>query len=487
MNIDCNLKWSLGRVVGMSVLNKYEDITISNLVVNPENPRMMEELSNEAEAINFLLEDIPLRMKTLAQDIASKGYVYDPPLIRKEQNGSWKVYDGNRRVSCVKLLNDPSILNNKDHRDYFTRLVETYKANIPSKINCRIEDDQKVIDDILERRHAGGDTGIGQMPWKPDEKDRFFERASISHKPRFGTELSKLLREKGILGKTERIKVSIFDRLLSSEDYRNKVGVTFKGNTINFVGDEKRSLKALQHIIHDAASGKVNLNKAWSNSEKDKYFVYLTEQGLLPINENDNNRSNQGALDKESKKDADSENNKIQSDDKKLKKTRKTKPYTRSNLIPSDTQFEFDTHEKTARIRNVIIELQEDLYFFKHLNSIAVMFRVLIEMCVDHYIETQKVALLQGKSGRLLEGLSDKYKACLTHMAANGKITKKDSNVLVRYAYDGQFLSIDTFHSYVHHRLAHPVQSDLIAMWDQIQPFIQQTLIVKDKDQKEAA
>lgn len=65
----------------MAVLNKYQDILVSDLVVNAENPRMMEELSNEAEAINFLLEDIPLRMRTLAQDIADKGYVYDPPLI----------------------------------------------------------------------------------------------------------------------------------------------------------------------------------------------------------------------------------------------------------------------------------------------------------------------------------------------------------------------------------------------------------------------
>lgn len=463
----------------MAVLNKYQDILVSDLVVNAENPRMMEELSNEVEAINFLLEDIPLRMRTLAQDIAEKGYVYDPPLIRKEGN-IWKVYDGNRRVSCVKLLHNPSILNDKAHQEYFIKLASTNQESIPLKINCRIEDDKKVINDILERRHAGGDTGIGQMPWKPDEKDTFFVREGISHKPRFGTELSKLLREKEILGKTERIKVSILDRLLSSEGYRKRVGVTFKGNKIDFIGDEKRSLKALQHIIHDAASGKINLNKAWSNSEKEKYFESLCEQGLLPINKNDNDPSTEH---KPTNKDKDEDS----PTDKNQTKHKKTKAYTRANLIPPEVHFDFDSTEKTARIRNVIVELQEDLYLFKHLNSIAVMFRVLIEMCVDHYIETQKVTLLENKNGKKLEGLADKYKACLSHMADMSYITNKDKDVLIRYAYDGQFLSIETFHSYVHHRLAHPVQSDLIAMWDQIQPFIQQALTIRDKSKKEAA
>lgn len=457
----------------MSVLNKYEDISISDLIVNAENPRMMEELSDEVEAINFLIDDIPTRMKTLAQDIADKGYVYDPPLVKKEGR-AWKVYDGNRRVSCVKLLQNPSIIKNKEHQDFFKKLADLNQNKTPLKINCRIEDDQKVINDILERRHAGGDTGIGQMPWKADEKDNFFVRAGITHKPRFGTELSKLLRDKNILGKTERIKVSIFDRLLSSEDFRNKVGLSFKDNKISFTSDEKRALKVLQHIIHDASSGKVNLNKAWSNEEKNKYFLQLTEQGLLPI-------------DKTKTKEETGEEKPTPSNPDKAKKTKKIKTYLRTNLIPADTRFEFDSTEKTARIKNVIIELQEDLYFFKHLNSIAVMFRVLIEMCVDHYIEANTVQLLENKNGRKDESLSGKYKACLGWMVDKGHLTSKDKDVLIRYSYDGQFLSIETFHAYVHHRLAHPVQSDLIAMWDQIQPFLQIALALKRDETAKAA
>lgn len=466
----------------MGVLNKYEDILVSELVVNAENPRMIEELSDEVEAINFLVEDIPLRMKTLAQDIADKGYVYDPPLIRKE-DGIWKVYDGNRRVSCVKLLQNPSILKTKEYQDYFAKLADTNRNNIPLKINCRIEEDQKVINDILERRHAGGDTGIGQMQWKPDEKDNFFARAGISHKPRFGTELSKLLRDKGILGKTERIKVSIFDRLLSSEEYRNTVGLTFKENKISFTSDERRSLKVLQHIIHDASSGKINLNKAWSNTDKNKYFQSLVEQGLLPINV----EAEKTEAETEKKEESTTSTKTSTESDEKPQKRKKTNAYVRPHLIPADTHFAFDSIEKTARIKNVIIELQEDLYFFKHLNSIAVMFRVLIEMCVDHYIESRKVPLLENKHGKKDESLSGKYKACLFNMTDNGIITSKDRDVLVRYSYDGQFLSIETFHAYVHHRLAHPVQSDLIAMWDQIQPFIQKALAIQDNPQKEAA
>ena len=72
-----------------------------------------------------LLRDIlPERMKTLAQDIAEKGSVYDPPLIRKEGNG-WRVYDGNRRVTCIKLIHNPSIAHEVTMQKFFEKLAVT--------------------------------------------------------------------------------------------------------------------------------------------------------------------------------------------------------------------------------------------------------------------------------------------------------------------------------------------------------------------------
>lgn len=431
-------------------------------------------MDDEISAINFLLEDIPDRMKTLAQDIAEKGFVYDPPLIRKETNG-WRVYDGNRRVACVKLMHNPSIANNQSMQKFFEKLAATYQGKIPLTANCRIENNLKIINDILERRHAGGDSGIGQMPWKPDEKENFLIRAGIPHKPRFGTELSRTLKEKGIIGKNDRIKVSIFDRLLNSEANKNRVGITFKGNKLAFIADEKRALEVIDRIMKDVAAGDINLNKTWSKTEKDAYFSHLENQGYLPLIAND------------AKKNAASQKIEITSDKGiyEQDKLQKEKQYVRPHLIPEGVRFSFDDAAKTARIKNVIIELQSDLFFSKHLNAIAVLFRVLIEMCVDHYIEAKEIKV-STKNNRG-PSLAEKFDACLNLMVDRGYIADKDRKVLVKFKQPEQFLSADTFHSYIHHRLAHPMQSDLIAMWDQLQPFITQCLTTSDKSKNIAA
>jgi hypothetical protein len=42
-------------------------------------------------------------MMKLAEDIVEQGGVFDPPLVKKTKN-KFVVYDGNRRVTCLKIL-----------------------------------------------------------------------------------------------------------------------------------------------------------------------------------------------------------------------------------------------------------------------------------------------------------------------------------------------------------------------------------------------
>lgn len=456
----------------MVIQNLYQDIGIAELRVNPENPRMIEELENEDDAINFLLSDIPERMKKLAQDIAEHGAVYDPPLICKD-GAHWKVFDGNRRVSCVKLLLNPQIANDQAMQRFFEKLASNYKGRIPVKINCRIETDQVAINDILERRHAGGESGIGQMPWKPEEKANFYYREGLEHKPKFGTELSRLLQDKGVIKKGDRIKVSIFDRLLSSEGYRNMVGLTFKNRRLDFYANEKEALTALTRIVEDAKSGVINLNRAWANQDKSAYLDNLKNQGILP-----SKPSHDG-------KDSSGKKNELRDPGEEKPKVKKDQPYARPHLIPEGLIFKFVKNDGTARIRNVVAELQSDLYFSRHMNAIAVLFRVLIEMSVDYYVEIRSLTFsAKDKHG---PSLATKFLACLEDMVQNGDLKDKDRKVLVKFSQPEQFLSADTFHAWVHHRLAHPVQTDLIAMWDQIQPFIMNCIHVDATKKQNAA
>lgn len=452
----------------MSVLNKYQDIPVRNLQVNPENARH-DEMISENEAINWLVDNLRERMKKLSQDIVDKGFVYDPPLVRKE-NDRWKVYDGNRRVACLKLIHNPSIAEDEKIRSFYEKLASSYQGTIPESAHCRIEDDMKVINDILERRHAGGDSGIGQMAWGPEGKDNFSRRTgSPYHKPKFGTELSRVLKEKGVVKKDEKTPVSIFDRLLSNEKYRNMVGISFKNRELNFLCNEQESLNVIKRIIDDNRIGNINLNKAWSQKEKDNYFLHLKNENVLPTNKKEGSETGNTSINNSSAKNT---------------RPKKVKPYERPTLIPQNIRLNL-SGENTSRLKNVFIELQYDLFFSKHTNAIAVMFRVLVEMCVDHYIDNHKIVVKTKKKRN--PSLSEKFDSCLSDMVSQSLISSKDRSVLIKFKQPEPFLSADTFNAYVHHRYAHPSQSDLIAKWNALEPFITICLGQNKSDTKSQA
>ena len=118
-------------------------------------------------------------MKKLAKDIVEKRRIYEPPLVRRIC-GKFEVFDGNRRVTCLKLLKDPHRAPTEELQTYFKALSDKDDFEPITLIECRIEDDAEVIDEILERRHTGSQGGIGQSNWDDRAKENFQERTGLS-------------------------------------------------------------------------------------------------------------------------------------------------------------------------------------------------------------------------------------------------------------------------------------------------------------------
>ncbi len=55
----------------------------------------------------WLLEHKADHIKHLAGDIVNQGQIYEPPLV-VPQGDKYLVYDGNRRVCCLKMLDSPA-------------------------------------------------------------------------------------------------------------------------------------------------------------------------------------------------------------------------------------------------------------------------------------------------------------------------------------------------------------------------------------------
>lgn len=80
------------------------NLPLGSLEVNRANDRHGE-LENETAAIAWLFKEREQHMRNLAKDIVDRGEIYEIPLVSPEKN-KFIVFDGNRRVTCLKLLED---------------------------------------------------------------------------------------------------------------------------------------------------------------------------------------------------------------------------------------------------------------------------------------------------------------------------------------------------------------------------------------------
>jgi hypothetical protein len=188
-------------------------------------------------------------MKNLAADIAAEGAIYDAPLVMRHDD-LYVVFDGNRRVSCLKLLLDPARAPTRDLQGYFQELRANAGEELPVSLTCQVEDDRVKIDNILYRRHTGSQRGVGQLGWNDRAKLNFVERTGQGGGINVAAEVERFLQAEGRLPQGN-IPWSTLTRLLSSEEFRNRAGFSTTGRRFRLTHDHGAVADALHRIASD--------------------------------------------------------------------------------------------------------------------------------------------------------------------------------------------------------------------------------------------
>lgn len=151
-------------------MRKYREISVRELMLWDENYRHGE-LKDEMTIINWFIQESADKVYNLAADILDKGIL--DPLIVVRNNNMFCVFDGNRRMTAIKLMLSPSLSadNNikkrfRALRDRNTSMVDEVASKMP--ILIYEEEEAKVL---IARRHNGEDGGRGIMPWKPEAQE----------------------------------------------------------------------------------------------------------------------------------------------------------------------------------------------------------------------------------------------------------------------------------------------------------------------------
>ena len=151
-------------------------LKINELVVWSDNPRngfMNDSTSlSEKDIINLLIDVVgDKKMFNLAEDIFNSGGLNGnvvPTVVLKK--GKYLVYDGNRRISAIKMLMSPDIIESQRLKDKIVTLVDGKDLSFLNEVFV-YETNEKEAIELMDKTHIGEQDGVGVIPWDAYNRD----------------------------------------------------------------------------------------------------------------------------------------------------------------------------------------------------------------------------------------------------------------------------------------------------------------------------
>ncbi len=202
------------------------DIEVNELRIWSDNPRYgnaehMDSLMDEATAINVLADVVgEQKMFALAKDIIEKGGLLGntlPTVVLTD--GLYLVYDGNRRISMLKALANPQLLEQGPLKDKIVHLVAGRDLSHLASIKVLSTDKDNALS-IMDGTHSGERGGAGLIPWDAFSRDISLDNRGLPVLYPTAFSVAKVL---GWKRKTEfRIPYTDLERLFSSVALKNE-------------------------------------------------------------------------------------------------------------------------------------------------------------------------------------------------------------------------------------------------------------------------
>ena len=265
----------------------YKDLSIASLNIYDANPRF-EKVTNQREAITLMIEDQGNKLVNLARDILENGinpgdplYVCRNPLSSRK----FDVLEGNRRITVLKLLENPSLIPEKRKAilNAFRKLNKQFLESPIEKVNCVVFDKTEDANHWIELKHTGQNNGVGTVGWDTQQKDRFDER--VKGKSSFAIQLIDFLNssdfvEDEIKNKLPEVKSSSLQRLASDPDWREVVGIEHRDGAIVTRFQPQEIIKPLVKTIKDLLDPEFTVKDIYYKEDRANYIETYTKSDL---------------------------------------------------------------------------------------------------------------------------------------------------------------------------------------------------------------
>lgn len=461
-------------------------INLNSLELDEHNARIRHGIS-QADCIAKILKKED-QLLVLMKSIADDGLSTMPILVSKSSDNGrkWRVWDGNRRVTALKLLNRPSLCRDNVLRAKIERIVAGASSEIPKSVECLWSDSEDVLIREVVSRHSGALEGAGQLGWSAYLRTLFLiGHGQPAEYKRAGLYLF-WAEENGIYV-DDGFPISTLTRFATAENL-SRLGVVLRDGEVSLTRPKDDAIRIAQRVIYDLSSGDIKVGKVHSPSQGSDYVSNVlsllgiqgepqaapqdaqvksegasisssTEMPESSVAENASRTGSGGGSEADtSSGDADSE----------MKPFRARRTGERDKIFNRKTAG-FDVPPEHRKVRDIIAEIAT----LKHTGkagtpiSLALLLRALIELSTDNY--RRKNPEIKVKD----ENLRNSVKACAQHMFNKSLLSEDQmNNVLAHCNKPGDMLNITTLQGYVHSTERFPSGETLNYMWEQIGSYV---------------
>lgn len=275
-------------------------VEIMDVSLDTDNVRLRSVEPYEADTLAYLFEYEDAF--ELASEIVQDGFFdNDLPIVVKE-DGKLIVLEGNRRISALRGLANPTCVPRyKNQLGHLRGQLSNDALEQLQSIRVMEAPDRQSVQPILASLH----TRNPKKSWPLDQQAAFYsaqlgptvsvtdlqERypSAASRIPRFirMAEMYDLVRKANLgeptlkeFSESKQFKMSIYERLYASEDFRQKLGVTFENDGhIKVQGNKKDIERILSQVVRDMKTGFLDTRRLGKQGSKD-FKEYLEGIGL---------------------------------------------------------------------------------------------------------------------------------------------------------------------------------------------------------------
>ena len=455
---------------------EYLELTIDELLLDEENPRLGT-VNSQSEALDTLLKLNQSHFRNLMLSIKRNGLDPGDSLYVIEANDpeDFIVLDGNRRLSALKVLAQPDLLDGTEAsasaKKSLLRAAEGFDRDAVEPVRCVKFDNRASAYDWIYRRHTGDMDGEGRIQWGRTEIQRFTGDRSVLDVIDFVGRNAEYTDEEWEQTRDtiESRKSSNIGRLLDSAAGKRHLGISVandgNGKTPLLSADPKWALGVLKRIIEDVRDGVVDSRSHNTASEIEGYFKSLPKELQPPKGK----RPAPKPFREISLKSAPSAGS---STPVKKPKT-KPAPRTRSTLAPKSLTFQHPLSEKGKQLLREATAIDPK----KLPVSSAAVLRAFIELTIEEYMDNVGLPKTVQKKEKTFDlTLSQKAEAVIQHMTKNKVASSSDLSEFRKGIADRKApASIQSLHNFVHNKFAMPTPEGVRAGWDCSVPVFEAT------------